>query len=123
VPLSGLGESKYVLDAVAGALGVSEVTVEAIGTRLRGQSALLVVDNLEHVDGVGGVLGDLLRRVREVTALVTSRVPIGLPDEQAWPVGPLAVPTGDEGGVEELASVASVELLVDRVRRVSPVST
>ena len=32
VPLSGLGESKYVLDAVAGALGISEVTVEAIGT-------------------------------------------------------------------------------------------
>ena len=31
VPLSGVGESKYVLDAVAGALGVSEVTVEAIG--------------------------------------------------------------------------------------------
>ena len=34
VPLSDLGESTYVLDAVAGALGLSEVTVEAIGTRL-----------------------------------------------------------------------------------------
>ena len=102
VPLSGVGESKYVLDAVAGALGVSEVTVEAIGTRLGGEPALLVVDNLEvtveaistrlgggepallvvdnleHLDGVGDVLTDLLRRVPVMTALVTSRAPIGL---------------------------------------------
>jgi len=120
VPLSGVGESKYVLDAVAGALGVSEVSVEAIGIRLRGEPALLVVDNLEHLDGVGGVLTDLLRRVPEVTALVTSRAPIGLPDEQAWPVRPLAVPADHQGGVEELTAVSSVELLVDRVRRVTP---
>jgi predicted ATPase len=120
VPLSGLGESKYVLDAVAGALGVSEVTVEAIGTRLGGEPALLVVDNFEHLDGVGRVLTDILRRVPEVTALVTSRAPIGLPDEQAWPVRPLPVPAGDVGGVEELESVSSVELLVDRVRRATP---
>ena len=120
VPLSGVGESKYVLDAVAGALGVSEVTVEAIGIRLRGEPALLVVDNLEHLDGVSGVLTDLLRRVPEVTALVTSRAPIGLPDEQAWPVRPLAVPADHEGGVEELTAVSSVELLVDRVRRATP---
>ena len=120
VPLSGVVESKYVLDAVAGALGVSEVTVEAIGIRLRGEPALLVVDNLEHLDGVGGVLTDLLRRVPEVTALVTSRAPIGLPDEQAWPVRPLAVPADHEGGVEELTAVSSVELLVDRVRRATP---
>jgi predicted ATPase len=119
VPLSGVGESKYVLDAVAGALGVSEVTVEAIGTRLGEEPALLVMDNLEHLDGVGGVLTDLLGRVPVVTALVTSRAPIGLADEQAWPVRPLAVPAGDEG-VEELESVASVELLVDRVRRTAP---
>ena len=107
------------LDAVAGALGVAEVTVEAIGIRLGGEPALLVVDNLEHLDGVGGVLTDLLRRVPEVTALVTSRAPIGLSDEQTWPVGPLAVPAGDEGGVEELRSVSSVDL-VDRVRRATP---
>jgi predicted ATPase len=120
VPLSGVGESKYVLDAIAGALGVSEVSVEAIGIRLRGEPALLVVDNLEHLDGVGGVLTDLLRRVPEVTALVTSRAPIGLPDEQAWPVRPLAVPAGHDGGVEEFAAVSSVALLVDRVRRAMP---
>ena len=51
-----------------------------------------------------------------MTALVTSRAPIGLPDEQAWPVRPLAVP-GDVGGLEDLESVSSVELLVDRVAR------
>jgi DNA-binding XRE family transcriptional regulator len=123
VPLSGVGESKYVLDAVAGALGVSEVTVEAIGIRLRGEPALLVVDNLEHLDGVGGVLTDLLRRVPEVTALVTSRAPIGLPDEQAWPVRPLAVPADHEGGVEELTAVSSVELLVDASAAPRPPST
>jgi predicted ATPase/transcriptional regulator with XRE-family HTH domain len=120
VPLSGVVESKYVLDAVAGALGLSEITIEAIGVRLRGEPALLVVDNLEHLDGVGAVLTDLLRRVPEVTALVTSRAPIGLPDEQAWPVRPLAVPADDEGGVEELTAVSSVALLVDRVRRATP---
>ena len=120
VPLSGVGESNYVLDAVAGALGIAEVTLEAIGTRLGGEPALLVVDDIEHLDGVGGVLTDLLRRVPEVTALVTSRAPIGLPDEQAWPVRPLAIPAGDEDSVEELRSVSSVELLVDRVRRATP---
>ena len=120
MPLSGISESKYVLDAVAGALGVAEVTLEAIVIRLGGEAALLVVDNLEHLDGVGGVLTDLLRRVPEVTALVTSRAPIGLPDEQAWPVRPLQVPAGDMDSVEELRSVSSVELLVDRVRRATP---
>jgi predicted ATPase/transcriptional regulator with XRE-family HTH domain len=120
VPLSGVGERKYVLDAVAGALGISEVTVEAIGTRLAGEPALLVVDNFEHLDGVARVVTDLLRCAPEVTMLVTSRAPIGLPDEQAWPVRPLTVPEADVGGVEELASVSSVELLVDRVRRATP---
>jgi predicted ATPase/transcriptional regulator with XRE-family HTH domain len=120
VPLSSLGESKYVLDAVAGALGTSEVTVEAIGTRLGGEPALLVLDNFEHLDGAGGLLTDLLRGVPEVTALVTSRAPIGLPDEQAWPVRPLAVPAGDGGEPADLESVSSVELLVDRVRYATP---
>jgi predicted ATPase/transcriptional regulator with XRE-family HTH domain len=120
VPLSGLGESKYVLDAVAGALGISEVTLDAIGTRLGGEPALLVVDNFEHLDGAGRVLTELLRRVPAVTALVTSRAPIGLPDEQAWPVRPLAVPVGDGGGLADLESVSSVALLVDRVRRATP---
>jgi predicted ATPase/DNA-binding XRE family transcriptional regulator len=120
VPLSGVSESKYVLDAVAGALGVAEVTVEAIATRVGGQAALLVVDNLEHLDGVGGVVTELLGRVAEVTALVTSRAPIGLADEQVWPLRPLPVPADDDGGVDGLATVASVELLVDRVRRATP---
>jgi len=119
VPLSGPGESTYVLDAVAGALGLSEVTVEAIGTRLGGEPALLVVDNVEQLDGVGHVLTELLQRVPEATALVTSRAPIGLPDEQAWPVRPLAVP-GDVRGLEDLESVSSVELLVDRIRCTTP---
>jgi predicted ATPase/transcriptional regulator with XRE-family HTH domain len=120
VPLAGVVESRYVLDAVAGALGVSEVTVEAITTRVGGAPALLVVDNLEHLDGVAGVLTDLLGRVPEVTALVTSRAPVGVADEQVWPVRPLPVPAGDDDGVEEVAAVASVELLVDRVRRTTP---
>ena len=120
VPLSGVGKATYVLDAVAGALSVAEVSVEAIGIRLRGEPALLVVDNLEHLDGVGGVVTDLLRRVPEVTALVTSRAPIGVPDEQAWPVRPLAVPADHGGGLEDIVGVSSVTLLVDRIRRATP---
>jgi predicted ATPase/transcriptional regulator with XRE-family HTH domain len=119
VPLPGAGEPEYVLDSVAGALGVSEVTVEAIGTRLGGEPALLVVDNLEQLEDVGHVLTELLGQVPEVTALVTSRAPIGLPDEQAWPVRPLPVPA-EAGGLEDVRSVSSVELLVDRIRRTTP---
>ncbi|MFE7802465.1 LuxR C-terminal-related transcriptional regulator [Nocardia sp. NPDC057440] len=60
---------------------------DAVGRKWQ---TILVMDNCEHVlDGVGGLIADLLDAVPGLTVLATSREAIGWVDEQLVPVGAL----------------------------------
>jgi predicted ATPase/class 3 adenylate cyclase len=84
-------------------------------------SGLLVLDNCEHlIEPSAELVLRLLRAAPELRVLATSREPLGLAGERVWPVQPLAVPADVSIPREELVSVESVALLVDRVRLVRP---
>ncbi|WP_116949156.1 ATP-binding protein [Jiangella endophytica] len=80
--------------AVATALGLGEQpgrgASETVAGWARGRSALLVLDNCEHVlDGVAGFVEPLLAAAPGLTVLATSRSRLLLPFEWVVPVGGL----------------------------------
>ena len=108
------------LGAIADAVDAPADTADAVTEALRGAPAVLVVDNLEHLDGVGDVLVDLLGRLDTLRALATSRAPLRVLGEHEWPVRTLEVPSPDITEPAALLEVPSVGLLVDRVRAAVP---
>lgn len=111
VELSGAGGRAPVAGAVLDALrvdhpGAAPASV-ALLEHLRDKEALLVLDNAEHVvDDAAGLVEDVVSTCPGVVVLVTSRVPLAIPEERVHPVPPLATPApgDDEGAV--LASPA-----------------
>lgn len=104
-------------DAVARALGVRLVgddPVADLAAAIGPQRLLLVVDNFEPVLSAGALVADLLSRCVGVTVLATSRVPLELPGEVEYLVGPLAVPEMTDDAATLLANPA-VGLFLDRV--------
>lgn len=89
VDLSEILDEGGVLDAVARSLGVrgGDDTWTTMLRSLAGPSRLVVLDNCEHVRSTVADLADrLLDGAPSVTVLVTSREPLGLPDEARLPL-------------------------------------
>jgi predicted ATPase/DNA-binding SARP family transcriptional activator len=124
VPLADAPDARRIPDAILKALGMDAVPgrppLDIVVEALSGPSALLVLDNFEHLADTGvSLVRELLVRVPELVCLVTSRRPLSLPGEREYPIGPLPVPT-HPGTPERLAEFASVQLFVDRARQVRP---
>jgi predicted ATPase/class 3 adenylate cyclase/DNA-binding NarL/FixJ family response regulator len=82
-----------------------EILVGFVGDR----RVLLVLDNCEHLlDACGQMISDLLEACAQLTALTTSREPLGLAGELIWRVPSLSL--DDE----------AIELFTDRARRTRP---
>jgi predicted ATPase/DNA-binding SARP family transcriptional activator len=81
---------------------------------LRERSALLILDNCEHVIEAAAAFADrLLGECRRLRILATSREPLGITGEVLWQVEPLALPAkGAEPS--EVESSPAVRLLRDR---------
>ena len=91
---------------------------ELIEERVPAGRCLMVIDNCEHVldDIVARI--ELLGSVRpEMRVLATSRIRLGLSGEVAYRLLPLDVPSRD-APLERVGDIASVALLIDRVRDV-----
>lgn len=79
---------------------------------------LFVLDNCEHVaDGVATTLDHLLARTTAPRFLVTSRVPLDLPDERRVRIGPLPAGDADESGPALQLLLASAERFAVHVDR------
>lgn len=121
VDLSGLGKGSAVAATVASALDVEvhdgEVLEEAIVERLARRQALIVLDNCEHLlPQLSRLAQSIVEGAPGVHLLATSRQPLGVLGEVAWPVRPLSLATdnGRDGrGPAE-------QLFVDRARAVVP---
>jgi predicted ATPase len=124
VSLAPLDNPELVPDRIAEALGVPEQPGESFWTSLQrflaGRHYLLLLDNFEHLLAGAAPLGDLLVAAPSVTILATSRERLSLHGEQEFPVAPLAVPSGDEQGAEQLLHVPAVRLFVERARATRP---
>ena len=123
VPLEAVREPALVPSAIAAALGVHESAQQAltasIQAYLRDKHLLLVLDNFEQVAGAGPAVSELLRSVRGVKALVTSREILRVYGEQEFHVPALSLPDiGHMPSAGALAMYSSVELFVQRARAV-----
>jgi len=107
-----------ILDAFGTAPGTSDLD-DVLSGRRPGD-LVIVEDNAEHVlDGVAEVANRMVRSFPGVGVLVTSRIPLGLPDEVVRRVQVLGVPSNDDDLAEIVGSPA-VEMFSRRVARVRP---
>lgn len=124
IDLTGLRSAELVLPTIASALGIREggdrSLVDAIRMVLAGTSRLLVIDNFEHVMDAAPCVAEILSVTSDVRVLVTSRQPLHLRWEQEYPLQPLEVPGDEQHAPEAIGAAPSVELLVQRARRVRP---
>jgi len=102
--------------------GPSMSAGEAVVTYLGGRHALIVLDNCEHViDAAAELVDSLLATCPGVSALATSRQPLGIAGEVLWRVPSLPCPPADGPvGIRGVSSSAAVQLFADRARRARP---
>ena len=111
VDLTRVESAGAVGGAMAGQLGF--VSFEALLDSPTEQSALVVVDNCEHLlDAAAAAIGELLEACQAPTVLATSRSPLEMPGESVVVLGPLAVPADDL----DVASAPAVQLFLERAR-------
>jgi predicted ATPase/DNA-binding XRE family transcriptional regulator len=125
VSLATVRDSAFVASAIAGALGLADVTALDLPKRARvaceGYSAFLVLDNFEQVLSAAPLVADLLTSVASLRVMVTSRAPLHVRGEREYAVGPLALEAGPEAmSPADLARAPAVRLFVERVRNVEP---
>ncbi|MEC4569762.1 BTAD domain-containing putative transcriptional regulator [Streptomyces virginiae] len=120
VELAPLGAEADVAPAVLNALALREHGAAAgdpldrLAAALRTRTALLVLDNCEHlIDAAAAVADRLLGECPGLRILATSREPLGLTGEALWPVHPLPLPPRDADAAQAM-SYAAVRLLNDR---------
>jgi predicted ATPase len=110
--------SSAILDAFGAAPGTSDLD-DLLSGRKPGD-LVIVEDNAEHVlDGVATVANRMVRSFPSVGVLVTSRIPLGLPDEVVRRVQVLGVPENDRD-LELIAASPAVEMFCRRAARVRP---
>ena len=96
VELGRITDAVLVARAIANELGVKErpghSAREALLEYLRERQTLLLLDNFEHVLDAASFLRELLAGAPGVKLLVTSRAPLGVPEERVYPVPALELP-------------------------------
>jgi predicted ATPase len=107
-----------ILDAFGTAPGTSDLD-DVLSGRKPGD-LVIVEDNAEHVlDGVATVANRMVRSFPGIGVLVTSRIPLGLPDEVVRRVQVLGVPANDKD-FDEIAASPAVVMFCRRAARVRP---
>src|SRR5262249_57187689 len=97
IDLAPLADAALVPATALTAVGASALPGQLPEARLvehlRARRALLLLDNCEHVlDAAAGLADAVVRGCPGVRVLATSREPLGVPGETAWPGPSLALP-------------------------------
>jgi predicted ATPase/class 3 adenylate cyclase len=124
VDLSPFTDTLLVPDSIASALRLvpersGRSVLEILQEHLRGRRALFLLDNFEQVLPGADTVAALLRAAPHIRVLATSRAPLGLSGEQAFPVPPLAILDATDD-VAALRQSEAVSLFVDRATAVDP---
>jgi predicted ATPase/class 3 adenylate cyclase len=120
VALAAVRDAGVMWKTIADGLDVvsDRPAADAVTGYLRDRGALLVLDNLEQLEGAAGVVASLLAAAPGLTVLATSRRPLHLHGEQELPVPPLEVPC--EGETEEVAAFGAARLFAQQAAMVRP---
>jgi predicted ATPase/DNA-binding SARP family transcriptional activator len=117
--LAPVADDGDVAGTVASALGVEAGGVDRIAEHVGSRSALVVLDNCEHVlDGVAAVVESLLASCPGLVVVATSRAPLGIDGEQVLRLSGLDLPAGH---ATDAADAPAVALFLDRARAVGGV--
>ena len=120
VELAALEDARLVVEPVAAALDVralpGQKLIDAVVDFLGPRSALLVVDNCEHLlAATAGLADTLLRSAPQLTILATSREPLSVPGEVVFRVPSLDIPDPEHAlEPRELLRYEAVRLFVER---------
>jgi predicted ATPase/DNA-binding winged helix-turn-helix (wHTH) protein len=115
VALANEREADNILPSLAAVLELKEGSAEAALRCLHESEALLVLDNLEHLEGAGEVVARLLARCPRVQVLATSRMALNLTQERSIHVQPLELPHDDT--IEAVRRAPAVTLFALRAER------
>ena len=120
VPLAAVRDAEVMWKTLADSLDVSGdgPAADVVAGHLRDRRALLVLDNLEQLDGAAEVVAALLAAAPGLVVLATSRRPLHLQGEHEQPVPPLEVPRA--AGAEEVAACAAAQLFAQQAGMVRP---
>ena len=121
VELAPISDPQMVAKAIAEALRLrpqSELSpADSLVHVLRDQSALLILDNCEHlVESVAEIAEQIGRRCAHVQVIATSREPLGLRGEEVYRVRSMSLPAPDASVAAELEGADAVDLFVARAR-------
>jgi predicted ATPase/DNA-binding SARP family transcriptional activator len=124
VDLAPVGDATLLATAIAGTLGVKESeqpVAQALLDHLRGKSALLLLDNFEHLLPGALLVSELLAGAPRLVVLATSRAPLRLYGEHEYPVPPFEPPDRRRDTTfEQVIENDAVRLFVARLRAVDP---
>lgn len=125
VSLAPISEPDQVIPAITRVLEIQETADEPLQEQLhdylRDRQTLLLLDNFEQIVEAAPLLNELLATAPDLRLLVTSRVRLQLDDEQVFSVSSLALPDlAHLPAHSELATVASIDLFLQRARLVQP---
>jgi NB-ARC domain len=124
VALGEVAHADAVPGQIAASLGLhgrsNQSSMIAVVEYLRPRTALVVLDNCEHVVEIAALIADtLIRTSPGVKLLVTSREPLRVNGEAVHPVKPLSVP-GQAYDDSPLQEYEAVQLFLDRARTIAP---
>jgi non-specific serine/threonine protein kinase len=126
VDLAALNDPRLLEQTVAAACGVPEEprrrVLDLLILHLAPLRTLLVLDSCEHlVDPCAVLVRSLMRSCPNLTVLVTSREPLGVPGELIWRTPSLSLPRPEDGEHSELILESeAVRLYVERAQLSQP---
>jgi predicted ATPase/DNA-binding SARP family transcriptional activator len=134
IPLADVSEPGAMPEAILAALPINRAAntdpLPQVLEFLRSRTCLLVLDNLEQLQGretgdasAEALIRTIVEKCPALTCLVTSRRRLRLPGEREIPIAPLPTPQLSEdldADPGRLASIASVQLFIDRAQAVRP---
>jgi predicted ATPase/class 3 adenylate cyclase len=121
VALAAVRDAEVMWKTLADTLDVMTVDGRVAGAvtgHLAGRRALLVLDNLEQLDGAGRVVAALLTAAPGLMVLATSRRPLHVQGEHEFPVLALEVPADTD--VAAVAASSAVRLFAQQAGLVRP---
>lgn len=121
VGFADIGSSDYIVQTIAESLGLAlssddEVQVQLL-QYLAPRRQLLVLDNLEHLDGAPAVIADILKVAPHVKIVATSRSKLNLTGETVLALAGLDI-TWDRP--DEAMKASGVQLFNEAARRSNP---
>jgi predicted ATPase/class 3 adenylate cyclase len=120
VALAPVEDAEVMWKTLADSLDVSVdgQAADAVTGYLAERKALLVLDNLEQLDGAAAVVAALVSAAPELIVLATSRGPLHVQGEHEIPVPALELPSGTSA--DSVAGSDAVRLFVQQARMVRP---